>query len=630
MALGARTAAALGALALGGLWASATGALAAVPNDSFFSLQWSAGNTGQQIPFQDSTEKLGPPEKGTPGIDDRALAAWRLGTGSRSVVVGVLDSGVQYSHPDLAANIWSNPGGLNGCPAGSHGFDAIGKTCNPWDEDESYGGHGTHVAGVIGAVGNNGLGVAGVAWQASILPVKWVQSAASETGALPDALRWLLKAREGGVNIRVVNDSLTYFGTPYSEEVKRTIEALGKQNVLFVTAAGNTGDNDDEEPVRRYPCGYGLPNEICVTATNNRGELPAWANYGPHTVDLSAPGVSIYSTLREDSYGYLTGGSMASAEVAGAAALILSANQGLTAAQVKARILAGIDRLPSLEGKVISGGTLDICRAIPGCEAPTVATLAATSVTQTSATLGATVNPNGSEVSDCFFEYGTTVSYGSTAACSPAPGSGTSSVAVAAPVGGLTASTTYHFRVVAKSAGGSAEGADLQFTSSAAVGQPQGPPPSSGGQPGTGAGGVAGSHAHAERSLSVLPALLGRSLRAGVAGALRVSLACPPGFERCAGTLLLRVWLPARHGSGGPGKPVKLVPVKAASAPFAIAPGNSSAIVLRLSLAARRMLARAHRLRGEVILAAPGLAGGSPGAAPAVSLRASVTLRRGK
>jgi hypothetical protein len=451
------------ALCVGCLCASA--ASAATPNDPSFGLQWADSNTGQSIPTQsvEGEEPLGPPANGTAGADERALAAWDVTTGSRSIVVGELDSGVQFTHPDLAANIWSNPGGIGGCPAGTHGYDAVSDTCYPQDEDTSYGGHGTHVAGIIGAVGNNGAGVAGLNWKTSILAVKWVQSAGWETDELANALKWLLSAKEQGVNIRVVNDSLTFSGTAYSPEVKRAIEALGEHNILFVTAAGNSGDDDDEESVRRYPCGYHLANEICVTAVNNRDELPWWANYGPHTVDLAAPGASIYSTLREGRYGYLSGGSMAAAQVSGAAALIASAEPGASAAELKSDILDNARPLASLKGKVTTGATLDVCRAMPGCELPPrpgVTTLAASSITQASATLNATVDPNGSQVSACHFEYGSSSAYGASAACTPTPGAGNAAVHVSAQVSGLSAKSTYHYRVVASNAGGTSAGAD--------------------------------------------------------------------------------------------------------------------------------------------------------------------------
>jgi hypothetical protein len=351
--------------ALGGSATSALAASANVPNDQYFSLLWGDRNTGQAIPAQTPPlEELGAPIVGTPGADDRASEAWTVTTGSREVVVGVADTGVDYNHPDLAANIWSNPGGIGGCPAGTHGWNVIAGTCDPMDREiTGYGGHGTHVAGIIGAAGNNGSGVAGMNWQTTILPVKWLESATEEVGTLIAGLKWLLEAKKAGVNIRVVNDSPNF----KSEQpgLKKAIEELGANNILFVTAAGNS-----LKPY--YPCAYDLPNEICVTATNNRDELPPWANHEPYGpgVDLAAPGVSIFSTMLREEYGYLSGGSMAAAQVSGAAALILSVAPGLTAEQLRTDILNNADPLASLQGKVEAGGRLDVCKAMPGCPPP--------------------------------------------------------------------------------------------------------------------------------------------------------------------------------------------------------------------------------------------------------------------
>ncbi|MDQ6811666.1 MAG: S8 family serine peptidase [Actinomycetota bacterium] len=437
----------------------------AIPNDPFFELrQWADANSGQEIPTQNAEERLGPPAKGTPGADDRALRAWGVSTGTRSIVIGETDTGIDYTHPDLGANIWSNPGGIGGCARGTHGYNVLTKTCDPMDDDTFYGGHGTHVAGIMGAVGNNGIGVAGMNWQTSILPVKWLSSkAGGETSSLIAALQWLVAAKQAGVNIRVVNDSATYFGTAYSQALSEEIDTLGANNILFVTAAGNTGDNNDEEAVRRYPCGYDRPTEICVTATDNNDQLPKWANYGPHTVDLGAPGVSIYSTLREGNYGYLSGGSMASPQVAGAAALILSVSPSLSATELKADILEHVDPLPALAGKVSTGGRLNVCNAIPSCaagSAPSVTTGAASSIARSSATLNGAVNPNDQTVSDCRFDYGTSASYGSSVPCASLPASGDSAVAVSASVENLSPNTAYHFRLVATSRAGTALGGD--------------------------------------------------------------------------------------------------------------------------------------------------------------------------
>lgn len=330
---------------------------AATPNDPSFPIQWGYQNTGQTV---NGTT-------GSPGDDEHVAPAWNVSTGSRSIVIGEVDTGVDYSHPDLTANIWTNPGGIGGCPARTPGYNVIAASCDPMDDETFYGGHGTHVAGILGAVGNNGIGVTGVNWTTTILPVKWVY--ASGHGATSDlitGLDWLIKAKQAGVNVRVVNDSEVFVGTAYSQALSDEIDLLGQNNILFVTAAGNTGDNNDNPALRRYPCGYDRSNEICVAASDQNDNLPSWANYGPTTVDLAAPGKNIYSTLRNDSYGFISGSSMASPQVAGTAALILS-QQDMSPSQLKADILENVDQLPSLSGRVRTGGRLDVCKALPGC-----------------------------------------------------------------------------------------------------------------------------------------------------------------------------------------------------------------------------------------------------------------------
>jgi subtilisin family serine protease len=330
---------------------------AGVPNDPSFGLQWGYRNTGQSV---NGTV-------GVAGADERAVPAWDVSTGSNSIVIGEVDTGVEYTHPDLAANIWSNPGGIGGCPAGTHGYNVIAATCDPMDDDTVYGGHGTHVAGIMGAVGNNGIGVTGVNQSATILPVKWVSSGGSGTTSnLIAGLDWLLSAKNAGVNVRVVNDSEVFVGTAYSQALSDEIDLLGQNGILFVTAAGNTSDNNDNPAVRRYPCGYARPTEICVAASNQQDALPSWANYGITSVDLAAPGDNVYSTVRGGSYGYISGSSMASPQVAGAAALILS-RQDMSPTALKADILQNVDKIPSLSGTIRTGGRLNICSALPSC-----------------------------------------------------------------------------------------------------------------------------------------------------------------------------------------------------------------------------------------------------------------------
>jgi subtilase family protein/concanavalin A-like lectin/glucanase superfamily protein/uncharacterized protein DUF2341/fervidolysin-like protein len=341
-----------------------TQVVTATPNDPNFPMQWGYQNTGQTV---NGTA-------GTPGADEDVTPAWDMTKGSNSIVIGETDTGVDYTHPDLAPNIWNNPQGLGGCPAGTHGLNIIKNSCDPMDDDVVYGGHGTHVAGIMGAAGNNGTGVTGVNWHVTIVPVKWVTSNGSgATSDLITALNWLLKLKQAGVNIRAVNDSTVFVGTAFSQALSDEIDLVGQNGILFVTAAGNTGDNNDTLSVRRYPCGYDRPTEICVAATDQNDNLPGWANFGPHTVDLAAAGNNVVSTLPHNNYGIIDGSSMASPQVAGAAALILSVKD-MTPVQLKADILNNVDQLPSLQGKLITGGRLDICRAMPGCipEAPPV------------------------------------------------------------------------------------------------------------------------------------------------------------------------------------------------------------------------------------------------------------------
>src|SRR5256886_14368601 len=147
-------------------------------------------------------------------------------------------AGRAYEHPDRAPNVWSNPGGIGGCAAGTHGYNVLAKTCNPIDTDTSYGGHGTHVGGILGAVGNNGTGVAGMNWQTTILPLRWMNNASSgETSALIEALQWLAAAKQAGVNGRVANDSDTLVGTASSQALSHENDGLGANTHLVLAPA---------------------------------------------------------------------------------------------------------------------------------------------------------------------------------------------------------------------------------------------------------------------------------------------------------------------------------------------------------------------------------------------------------
>ena len=351
------------------------------PNDPYYTNLWGLNNTGQYVNGN-----------GYAGADIGAEAAWSVTTGSASVVVGVVDTGVDYTHPDLAANVWSNPGGKGNalCAAGTHGFNAITGTCDP--KDDHY--HGTHVSGTIGAVGNNGVGVVGVNWTTSIMGLKFLDSGGNGTTANAiTAIDFAVQAKIDGVNVRVLSNS--WGGGAFSKALLDEINKAGENDTLFVASAGNDSTNNDFSP--HYPANYGTPNLISVAATDNRDVLAYFSDWGPTTVHLAAPGVTIYSCAPNNSYQYLSGTSMAAPHVSGTAALILANSPSLTTAQVKSAILNNVDALPNLTGLMTTGGRLNAARAL-GASIPPSFTLSVTPASRTlalnsSTSFTVTVNP---------------------------------------------------------------------------------------------------------------------------------------------------------------------------------------------------------------------------------------------
>jgi subtilisin family serine protease len=292
-----------------------------------FANLWGLHNTGQAIGSH----------VGTPGADIGAPAAWGVTTGSTSVKVAVVDSGVDRTHPDLFANL-------------APGYDYAYDDSDPTD----YEGHGTHVAGIIAARGNNSIGVTGVAWQTSLIPVQALD--ATGEGTTSDIVSAYNFAVSKGA--RIVNAS--FGGQNFSQSEYNAIKAAS--NVLFVAAAGNDTANDDATP--SYPCAYNLPNVLCVAATDNTDHLASFSNYGRTSVDIAAPGVNIYSTYKCDGYAWMSGTSMATPEVSGAAALVLAKFPTLTAAGLKTKLLANTDPLNATDAAKIAGGRLDVARAL--------------------------------------------------------------------------------------------------------------------------------------------------------------------------------------------------------------------------------------------------------------------------
>jgi large repetitive protein len=325
---------------------------ATTPNDTSYNLQWGLHNTGQSI-------------RNVTGVADADIdmpEAWDLIRNAPNTVIAVLDSGTQWSHPDLAANIWINPGEIagNGIDDDGNGFiddvrgwDFYQADNNPDDAD----GHGTHVAGTIGAVGNNGTGVVGVAWSARIMPLRFL---GPNGGSTSDAIAAVNYAVMMGV--KVSNNS--WGGGGFSTALYNAISNAGANNHVFVAAAGNSGLNTDNSPA--YPASYNLPNIISVAATDNRDNIASFSNFGVTTVDLGAPGVDIASTYTGSGYVWLSGTSMASPHVAGVVALLQTQNPTWSSSQVINRILTTTRPTAAMNGRTATGGVLNAFAALSG------------------------------------------------------------------------------------------------------------------------------------------------------------------------------------------------------------------------------------------------------------------------
>jgi subtilisin family serine protease len=318
------------------------------PNDQMFAEQWSLSNEGQG--------------GGKAGADISALLAWEKTTGSQSVVVAVLDSGVDYTHADLINNIWVRPPDLAAYTDDElgdfddvHGFSAVGD--DPMDQN----GHGTHCAGIIGAEGDNAEGIAGINWKVEIMPLKFMSANGSGTTAdAIKAINYVINRKRAGVNVRII--SASWGSTMRSQALEDAIRNAGDEGILFVAASGNSSANSDKSP--HYPAGYDLPNVISVAALNRNDELASFSNYGAKSVHVAAPGAEILSTWLKGSYEEHSGTSMATPLVAGEAALILSVDPNLSVKELRERIFKSVDKLDSLNGKVATGGRINAAKAV--------------------------------------------------------------------------------------------------------------------------------------------------------------------------------------------------------------------------------------------------------------------------
>ena len=297
-----------------------------------------------------------------------AQAAWGLHHGSSAGVVAVVDTGIDYLHPDLVQNMWRNPGEIagNGIDDDSNGYvdDVYGISVDPADP-RPYDriGHGTHIAGIIAAGGNNSIGVTGVNWSAQLIAVHFIDDTRGSLYDLLTALQYVLDLKlNRGVDIVAVNAS---FGSSfYSQPEFNMLRQLRDAGILVIAAAGNEQNNNDEG--NSYPAAYPLENIIAVAALAPSGALASFSNYGATSVHLAAPGVSIFSTFAGGGYARLTGTSMAAPFVTGAAALLHSYLPGLDMAALRNAIIANTAPLPGLGGRVTSGGALDLRGVLTG------------------------------------------------------------------------------------------------------------------------------------------------------------------------------------------------------------------------------------------------------------------------
>lgn len=340
--------------------------LTALPNDPDIEEQWGLDNTGQS--------------GGSAGADIAASDAWELQT-TGAGIVGLIDTGIDFAHPDLIDNIWQNlaedadgdgrvlefingaweldPGDLDSTDADGNGYiddligwDFVNDDNNPFDDN----GHGTHIAGIIGARGNNGIGVSGVAWQTQIMALKAFGRRGN--GSLSNILPAMEYARKMGVSL--TNNS--WGGLRYSRFLLDEIYAAKDLGQIFVAAAGNSGYYNPSSKV--YPASYSAENIVSVAASDEKDRLARFSTYGSRNVDLAAPGQRIYSTLPGDDYGRKSGSSMAAGFVSGTFLLLKAADPGLTMSQLISRLLINIDPLPVLLGKVKTGGRLNVWKAV--------------------------------------------------------------------------------------------------------------------------------------------------------------------------------------------------------------------------------------------------------------------------
>lgn len=302
-----------------------------------------------------------------------AQKAWRVSQGSRDIVVAVIDTGVDAKHPDLKNNLWVNKGEMGkdakGNDKATNGIDDDGNgfidDVHGWNfvdnnnELTDKHGHGTHIAGIIGAEGGNGIGISGVSPKVSLMVLRYYDPKSADSNNLVNTVKAIQYATKMGANI------INYSGgglSPSPDE-KAAIEEANRKGILFVAAAGNERSNSDEK--KYYPADYGLPNIVSVTAIDKKKKVLPSSNWGEKTVQIAAPGNEIYSTLPNGQYGYMTGTSQATAFVTGVAALVMANNTELKKANSIIKYLTQTgDADEGLEGKTLYARRLNTYKAL--------------------------------------------------------------------------------------------------------------------------------------------------------------------------------------------------------------------------------------------------------------------------
>jgi thermitase len=333
----------------------------ALPDDERVAELWGLNNTGQR-------DREG--QAGIAGADIHVLPLWDQGIrGDRKWIVAVVDTGIEWSHPDLVDNLYTNRGEVpgnkidddqNGLVDDIHGWNFIHK--NAFSQDDH--GHGTHCAGTIGATGNNGKGVTGVNWQVSLMPLKILDR--DGNGSLDAAVDAIYYAARMGVH--VMNNS--WGGGAQSEILREAIEHARDAGILFVAAAGNTRTSCNNDVTPSYPANYDVENIISVAASDNRDQLASFSCVGKRTVHVAAPGAWILSTYKDQRYELMRGTSMAAPHVAGVAALLLSARPDWTFAEIKDRLVRSTDKVGNMKRRIKGSGRINATQAWMGVYPP--------------------------------------------------------------------------------------------------------------------------------------------------------------------------------------------------------------------------------------------------------------------